>query len=180
MLQRYWALGLMVFCVSAFAADVTPAEPVVTTAAAAPLKIGVVDVRTAIQKSSQLNAINTQLAKGFKPRETKIVDAQAALKVDEDKLQKNGASMSDTDRGALRDKIITERANLQAMITSFQQDLDSAQNSAMQKLLVQIAGIVNDIAKAQKFDVILQGDNVPFVVDRLNITNEVLDQLNKK
>lgn len=183
MLQRYGIVrlmmaGLMVCGLSgsAWAVDVAPAEAVATTVA--PLKIGVIDVRTVIQKSPQLNAINSQLAKSFKPRETKIVDAQAVLKGDEDKLQKNGALMNDTDRGALRDKIITERANLQAMITSFQQDLDSAQNAAMQKLLVHIAGIVNDIAKTQKFDLILQGDNVPFVVDRLNITAEVLQQLN--
>lgn len=181
MLQRYWMVivGLMMCSWSAWAAESTPVEPVAAvTTMATPLKIGVIDVRTVIQKSPQLNAINSQLAKSFKPRETKIVDAQTVLKGDEDKLQKKGAVMNDADRGALRDKIITERANLQAMITSFQQDLDSAQNGAMQKLLVQIAGIVNDLAKTQKFDLILQGDNVPFVVDRLNITAEVLQQLN--
>lgn len=188
MWQRNGLIGLILCGMSwsAWAIDAAPVEPAVAappatttaTATAAALKIGVIDVRTVIQKSPQLNAINTQLATSFKPRETKIVDSQAALKVNEDALQKNGATMNDTDRSALRDKIITERANLQAMITSFQQDLDSAQNSAMQKLLVQIAGIVNDIAKVQKFDLILQGDNVPFVVDRLNITTEVLQQLN--
>lgn len=183
MWQRTGLVGLILCGLSwsAWAVDATPVEPLVATPSvttATALKIGVIDVRTVIQKSPQLNAINTQLAKSFKPRETKIVDAQAALKADEERLQKNGATMNDTDRGALRDKIITERANLQAMITSFQQDLDSAQNSAMQKLLVQIADLVNDIAKTQKFDLILQGDNVPFVVDRLNITTEVLQRLN--
>lgn len=176
MLLRYLAVGVMMISLPwmAVASD-QPAAPTATS-----LKIGVIDVRTAIQKSPQLSTINSDLTKVFKPREVKIVDAQATLKADEDKLQKRGPTMNDSDRSALRDKIITERANLQAMITAFQQDLDSAQNNAMQKLLSQIAMIVNDIAKQEKYDLILQGDNVPYVVDRLNITTEVLQQLSKK
>jgi outer membrane protein len=182
MLQRYLMLSLMMLVVpiSALAADPVAPIPTLLPTSNSTLKIGVIDVRTTIQKSPQLNAINNDLAKIFKPRELKIVDAQTSLKADEDKIQKDSATMNDTDRNVLRDKIITERANLQAMITSFQQDLDSAQNSAMQKLLSQIAMIVNDIAKQEKFDLILQGDNVPFVIDRLNITTQVLQQLSKK
>ena len=179
-LRRYMAVSLLALLPLA-ALAVEPAAEVPSVApAATPLKIGVIDVRTAIQKSPQLNMINTQLAKTFKPRELKIVNFQASLKVDEEKMQKDGAAMPEAERNALRDKIITERANLQAMITSFQQDLDSAQNSAMQKLLSEVAMVVNDIAKQEHFDLILQGDNVPFVVDRLNITTEVLQVLSKK
>lgn len=187
-LRRYLALSLCMLlpfsALTAAALEPTP-SPVAATAPdasipPAPLKIGVIDVRTTIQKSPQLNAINSQLAKAFKPRELKIVSFQTNLKADEDAMQKNGSVMSEADRNALRDKIITERANLQAMITSFQQDLDSAQNTAMQKLLGQVAAIVNDIAKTEHFDMILQGDNVPFVVDRLNITTQVLQALSKK
>ena len=173
MLQRYVGLFMVLWMpLVAMAVETSTLAPQNVS-----LKIGVIDVRTTIQKSPQLTTINTELAKTFKPREIKIVDAQAVLKAHEDKIQKDGATMADTDRNALRDKIITERANLQAMITSFQQDLDSAQNNAMQKLLSQIAMIVNDIAKQEKFDLILQGDNVPYVVDRLNITTQVLQQL---
>ena len=189
-LRRYLALGLLISLpFSAFAlesasgqlpANVMPDVIAAAVAAPAALKIGVIDVRTTIQKSPQLNAINTQLAKAFKPRELKIDSFQAGLKADEDEMQKNGSVMTESDRNTLRDKIITERANLQAMITSFQQDLDSAQNTAMQKLLGQVALIVNDIAKKDHFDMILQGDNVPFVVDRLNITTQVLQALAKK
>lgn len=178
MLRRYTVVVLLALCpLIAMAVDPVPVPVAVPNE---PLKIGVVDVRTTIQKSPQLNAINTELAKAFKPREMKIVDFQTGLKADEDKMQKEGSVMVEADRILLRDKIITERANLQAMITSFQQDLDSAQNSAMQKLLTQVATIVNDIAKQEHFDLILQGDNVPYVVDRLNVTTQVLQVLNKK
>lgn len=144
------------------------------------LRIAVVDVKAVVQKSAQLNEINTKLTNTFKPREKKIVDAQATLKAEEDKLQKDGPVMSEADRTQLQDKIIADRANLQGMITSFQQDLDNAQNSAMQKLLSQVATIVDQIAKRDHYDIVLQGDSVPYVVDRLNITNEVLQELNKK
>ncbi len=184
MLRRLLAVSVLVLSpllAMAVEPTITPMVTAVPTSAVpSALKIGVIDVRTTIQKSPQIAEINSQLTKVFKPREVKIVNFQTSLKVDEDKLQKDGGQMTDADRNALRDKIVTERANLQAMITSFQQDLDTAQSSAMQKLLSQIAMIVNDIAKQQHFDLVLQGDNVPYVVDRLNITNQVLQALSQQ
>jgi outer membrane protein len=144
------------------------------------LKIGVIDVRAVVQKSPQLQTINTQLTQRFKPREQAIIEAQAKYKSEEDKLNKDGPILSDTERSKLEHQVINDRANLQAMITAFQQDLDNEQNSAMQKLLSQIASIVNDIATSQHYDLILQGDSVPYVTDQLNITNTVLQKLSNK
>jgi outer membrane protein len=144
------------------------------------MKIGVVDVRQVLQKIPQMTEVNSQLEKQFKPRQDKIVEAQKSLKESEDKLNKEGAVMGDTQRSALQDKIIAERANTQAMISTFQQDLSNAQNRSMQKLLAQIAGVVNKIAKDDKYDLILQGENVPYVSDKLNVTERVIQEMKAK
>ena len=144
------------------------------------LKIGVVDVRAVVQKSSQLQMINKQLTQKFKPREQSIVQAQASYKAEEEKFNKEVSTLSEAQKTKIEHEIIANRANLQAMITAFQQDLDNEQNAAMQKLLSEIASIVNDIAKTENYDLILQGENVPYVTDKLNITDQVLKILNDK
>jgi outer membrane protein len=180
-MRKLLFLGLLSFIAPALA-DTAPAT---TNANTSPvvlktLKIGVVDVRTVVQKSPQLQAINTQLTQKFKPREKNIVDAQAKFKAEQEKYNKEAQNMKPEDRAKLEHQLITDRANLQAEITAFQQDLDNEQNAAMQQLLSQIASIVNDVAKTQGYDLILQGDNVPYVSDSLNLTNLVLQKLSAK
>ena len=174
-MRKLVLMSVFSLVVPAFAQQaVQPASP---TMMAKTLKVGVVDVRTVVQKSSQLQTINTQLTQKFKPREAAIIQAQAHYKAEEEKYNKDAQSLSDTNRTKLEHQLINDRANLQAMITAFQQDLDNEQNSAMQKLLSQIAGIVNGIAQNEHYDLILQGDNVAYVTDPLNITDEVLQKL---
>jgi len=156
---------------SAFAAN----APAMTT-----LKIGVIDVQTILQKSPQIAAINNQLTKQFKPRQDKIVAAQKDLQAEADKLQKNANVMNDADRNKLQDQIIADKANVQGMAISFRRDLQQAQSKAMQDFMNQLTGVVNDVAKKGGYDLILQRAGVPYSNPNLDMTQQVLQELNKK
>lgn len=175
-MRKLVLFALLSFVIPTFAQDATTANPT-SVVMAKSLKIGVVDVKTIVQKSPQLQSINTQLTQKFKPREAAIVQAQASFKAEEEKYNKSSGTMSDADRTKIEHQLITDRANLQAMITAFQQDLDNEQNSSMQKLLSQIASIVNGIGKKEHYDLILQGETVAYVTDPLDLTDEVLQKL---
>lgn len=150
-----------------------------TGSAYAELKVGVIDLQQIMQKSNQIATINSQLTKEFKPRQDKILALQKALQDETDQLTRNSATMTESDRNKLQDKIIADRANLQGMSLSFQRDVNAAQNQGMQKFMTQLNGVVNTVAKANNFDLILQRAGVPFVKTELDVTNKVLDQLNK-
>lgn len=183
-MRQFILIGLLCIALPSFAQTAaeastdTDADSATTTNKT--LKIGVVDVRAVVQKSPQLQAINLQLMNKFKPREQTIVSTQTSYKAEQDQFNKDAATLTEAQRTQSEHKLISDRANLQAMITAFQQDLDNEQNGAMQKLLSQIASIVNDIAQNEHYDLILQGDSVPYVTDKLNITNTVLQRLSKK
>jgi outer membrane protein len=163
---------------------ITAASLFASAAIAAPattnLKLGVIDVQQILQKSPQIAAINNQLTKEFKPRQDKIVAAQKDLQAEADKLNKNGSTMSDADRNKLQDQIIADKANVQGMAISFQRDLQQAQNKAMQDFMNQLTGVVNDVAKKNGYDLILQRAGVPYANNNLDITAQVLQELNKK
>lgn len=151
-----------------------------TCVAADDLKVAVVDLQQVMQKSNQITTINNQLTKEFQPRQDKIVGSQKALQAEIDQLSRNSATMTETDRNKLQDKIIADRSTVQGMMLAFQRDVNNAQNSAMQKFMAQLNTIVANIAKTNNYDLVLQRAGVPFVRNDLDITSQVVDGLNKK
>ncbi len=131
-----------------------------------PVKIGVIDLQQVMQKSKQIAAVNEQLTKEFQPRQQKIVELQKSLQ-------------TDTDRTKLQDQITSDRANVQGLMMSFQRDVNQAQNDALKKFMTQLNGVISNVAKAGNFDLILQRAGVPYVKTDLDVTSQVLDQLNK-
>jgi outer membrane protein len=150
-----------------------------SSAMAADLKIGVVDVRLVLQKSPQMAVSNSELQREFKPRETEVIDAQKTLQADAEKLNRNAASMSQDDRNKAQEKLLEERTKLQTLASSFQKDLANAQNQAMQKLLTKVGNIVSGIAKENKYDIVLQRDSVPYAKPDMDITNQVIQGMLK-
>lgn len=143
------------------------------------LRIGVINVQQIMQKSPMAIALNKQLKDQFQPKQTQLVNAQNNLQAEVDKLNKNGAVMSNADRSALQDKIIADRANLQGMSQSFQQDLNAAQGQAMQQFMIKLQAAVNAVAASGKYDLILQRSGTPYVSSALDVTDQVLAQLGK-
>ncbi len=150
------------------------------TCVSADIKLGVVDLQQVMQKSTQITTINNQLTKQFQPRQQKILAAQKSLQTEIEQLNRNSATMTETDRNKLQDQVIADRANVQGMMLAFQRDVNTAQNEAMKKFMAQLNTIVSNIAKAGNYDLVLQRAGIPFVKNELDITSQVVDGLNKK
>lgn len=148
--------------------------------ALADIKLGVLDLQQIMQKSNQIASLNKQLTNEFKPRQDKILALQKDLQAESDQLSRNSATMTESDRNKLQDKIIADRANLQGMMLSFQRDVNTAQNQAMQKFMTQLNAVVSTVANKNNFDVVLQRAGVPFVKNNLDITDQVLTEMNKR
>jgi outer membrane protein len=143
------------------------------------LKIGVIDMQQILQKSNQIKTINEQLTKQFKPRQDKIIAQQKQIQDETNKINKEGSVINANDRNKLQDKIIKERADLQGVAVAFQRDVSNAQNQAMQGFMTKLTAVVNNIAKAGNYDLIMQRAGVPYVKENLDVTKPVLDELNK-
>jgi len=142
-------------------------------------KVAVVDMQQVLQKASQIKTINDQLTKQFKPRQDKIITQQKTLQDETNKLEKEATVMSAADRGKLQDKIIKERADLQGVAVAFQRDVSAAQNQAMQGFMNKFTTVVSNVAKTNNYDLVIQRSGAPYVKENLDITKQVLDELNK-
>ena len=149
------------------------------TSAPAPsnITIGVINIDQILSQTPQAKSAAEQLKKTFQPRQQKIVATQKALQDDEAKLKRDGTVMSSSDMQALQSKISMENRDLQQMQDDYVQDIRTAQSQAMQKVLTQVGEVVQKIAKQGNYDVIIQKNAVPFNSARVDITPEVIKEM---
>jgi outer membrane protein len=142
-----------------------------------PMNIGVVDLREVFAKAPEVKVIKENLETRFKPRQQKLVEQQKAIKADMDKLQKDGSIMSNSDKKALQDNIVKQQQALEKNGSEYQQDLNSAQNQAMETFFGKVKNVIDKLAKKEKYTLVLQRENVPYMEEKLDITNKVIAAL---
>src|SRR3990167_8299665 len=85
------------------------------------LKIGVIDGEQILRVAPQVAEINKSLEKQFRPEHDKLVKDQQTVQAQIEKLNRDGATMTEKERSVLQDKIIAERTRLRSKEESFQQ-----------------------------------------------------------
>lgn len=161
------ATALLFVTSSVFAAEASP-------------KIGVIDLQKIMQKSSQVAAITGQLEKRFKPKQQTLLAARKALQEEEEKFHRNAAVMSEGDRANLQTKIIADRANLQNSEMSFQREVNTVQTQETQKFMQKLKSILTQVAKNGSYTLIMVKQGIPYVDDKLDMTDTVLAALEKR
>jgi outer membrane protein len=144
------------------------------------VKIGVVDVQRVIEQAPQVKKINEQLEKEFKKRQADLEKEQKKLQDEVTQLEKNQAVMSAADRGKKEEVLRRQQRNLRLNGEDFQQDANAQQNLQMQQFFEKLAETIEQVAKAEQIDLVLQRDGLPFVSEQLDITSQVVDALKKK
>lgn len=147
---------------------------------AADMKVAVVNVQQVLQQSPRVADQSKKLEGDFKSRQTKINDEQKTLQDELDKFKKDSTTMSQKDRDAMQKKIANDRSELVKKVVAYQQDLQKEQNKIMQGILGDLNGIVNTIAKAQGYTLVLDSQAVIFAADGNDITKDVAKQFNDK
>lgn len=117
-----------------------------------------------------------RLEKEFAGRDKKLVSGQKAVKQKEEKLAKDGAIMSESERVKLERETISARRELKREQDEFRDDLNFRRNEEFSKIQKDIVQAIQKIAKDQKFDLIL-GEGVIFASPKVDITDDVIKQL---
>ncbi len=150
-----------------------------TTAIAAEVKIGFVNAAQVLEDAPQADAARKHLEKEFSPRNKKFVAAQKQVRKLEEKLTRDGAIMSESERRKLEREIISKKRDLKRTQEEFQEDLNIRRNEAFDKLRRRVFEVINDIAKKEKYDLIVS-DGVLYRTDRIDITGKVVDKLKQE
>jgi len=148
----------------------------VSTASAEGVKVGYVNVAKIFEKSPQVEAAKKKINSEFKARESDLIAKQKRLKELEEKLKKDGASMSDSEKSRLRKDIISRRRKLNNDRGAFRDDLNLRKSEELNKIRKKILETVQEFARSEKYDLILT-DGVVYYSKKVDITDKILGKL---
>ncbi|MBI4695457.1 MAG: OmpH family outer membrane protein [Gammaproteobacteria bacterium] len=143
---------------------------------AADYKIGVINADLVLQSAPQFAAMKKKLEQEFASRDKALVEAQKELKGLEDRAQKDGSIMSESERTRTEKDIMKKRRDLKRQYDEFREDVNLRQNEETGKVNAEILKAVQQIAQEQKFDIVL-GPGVIFASKTVDMTDQVIQKL---
>jgi outer membrane protein len=143
---------------------------------AADLKIGVVDYGKLMEQSPQAKTVVEAIRTEFTPRQRDLQNEQQSLKAKEDKLQKDGATMTEDQRTRTEKELRDSYRDLSRKQQEVQDDFNARRNEEMSRLQRTLIEEVRVYAKAQNFDLVI-ADGVIYSTPTLDITPAILTAL---
>ena len=150
---------------------------VVTTAGAAEIKIGFVDVERIHRESAPAERASKQLEKEFAPRAQELQRRESQIKTLQSQTEKDAVTMSETERRAREQELSRLGVEYQRMQREYREDLNMRRNQEIAALLERANRVIKQIADTEKFDLILQ--DAVYRNPRLDITDKVLKALSE-
>ncbi|MDX1514964.1 MAG: OmpH family outer membrane protein [Gammaproteobacteria bacterium] len=156
-------LGLMI--------QVAPAE------ALAEFKVGFVNIPKVLDKAPQAEAARTRIEKEFAPKDRELLEQQKEVRTLEDKLVKNGAVMSTSERQRQEGEIRALKREIRRLQDEFREDLNLRRSQELSKLQRKVTEVIQELAKAENYDLIMT-DGVIYAGERVDITEKIIARLN--
>jgi len=150
---------------------------VVLPAVAAEPKIGVVDFQRLAIESPQGKAVMESMRAEFAPRERTLQAQGQAMKAKEEKLQKDGATMTEEQRARAEKELRDGARDFERSKGEFQDDMNARRNEELSRLQRTIVEEVRSYGKAQGYDLILAAEGVVYNASASDITPAVLSAL---
>jgi len=164
------SIPLLAFCVCGL---------VMSGPASAEIKMGVVNFQKLLEDAPQTKTAMQALENEFAPRRRELLTLQNDLKARDEKLQKEGAVMSEADRAKAEKTLRDQQREFSRKAGEFQDDASTRRNEEIGKVQRYLVTEIQAYANAQGFDLVL-GEGVFFAKGPLDITANVLAVLATK
>jgi len=140
-------------------------------------RIAFVSTERIFREAVPAKAAQTKLEAEFAKREKDIADMAARLKAQSDKLDKDAAVLSDSDRAKRQRDLGDLDKEFQRKQREFREDLNQRRNEELSVVLERTNKVIRQIAEAEKYDIVFQ--EAVYASKRIDITDKVLKELSK-
>jgi len=142
---------------------------------AAELKIGFLDAERINRESAPAILASKELEKEFAPRIQQLKEMERQLKDGRAAQEKDALTMSESERGRREQELARTAREFQRAQREYREDLNQRRNEKLADLFQRANRVIQQIAEAEKFDLILQ--DAVYRSPRLDITDKVLKAL---
>lgn len=143
------------------------------------VKIAIVDMERALFQSDGAQASFKQVEEQFGDDLVKIEALKKEIAGDQEKLQKDGAIMSDDEQRKLRNNIKEDQSEFQFYAGKLQQAETQWRQQFFRANLPRIQQILKQLIEEEKVDMVLNGQAVIHVKPDLDLTKKLLIKLNE-
>jgi outer membrane protein len=140
-------------------------------------KIGFVNTEKIIKESVPAQEAQKSLAAEFSKRETSLVEIAKDLKLKSDKLERDGSTLSNSDRTRLQTELTDADAKFQRERRNLEEEVQTRRNQLLSTILERANREVVRVAEADKIDIVFQ--DAVWVNPKIDITSKVLEALKK-
>jgi len=144
----------------------------------ADLKIGFVNIPAVLEKAPQAEKAKKRLEQEFSPKDKQLVSQQKEIQNLEEKLSRDAAVMSDSERSNIEKDLISRKRDAVRSQQEFREDFNARRNDELGKIQRRIVEAVRGIAKEQNFDLLLT-DGVIYASEQIDVTAQVQEKLAK-
>jgi outer membrane protein len=148
-------------------------------AAALDYKIGFVNTERLFREAAPAKRAQQQLEKEFSARDAEIQKLAKQVRDLQTMLDRDGPTMSETERRNKERDLSNGTRDLTRMQREFREDVNLRKNELLSSLQERANKVIQQIAEAEKFDLILQ-DPVVYASQRIDITDKVIKALADK
>lgn len=142
----------------------------------AEIKIGVVSIPSLVANSPQFVAATKRLKKEVALKERQLLAQQKAIKKLEEKLARDGLTMTDTEKRKIERDIISKSRDGQRAQQEFKEDITIRRNEDLEKMRNRIKEAVKSLAIEGNYDLILT-EGVFHASKAVDVTDKVQAKL---
>ena len=141
-----------------------------------PTRIGFVNAERLFSEAEASKAAQNKLRQEFSGRERQLVTQANALQKAIEQFERDAAKMSEEQRTAKQQQLMTQDADFQRKRQEFQEDLNNRRNDELQRFIQKANRVIEQTARQEQYDVIIQ--EAVYINSRIDITDKVLRALN--
>jgi len=142
------------------------------------VKVGFISIDRILREAAPAKKALQKLEKEFAPRDAEIQKLTKQGKDLQTVLEKESVTLSEADRRNKEADLGRINRDLQRLQREFREDLNARRNEELSQVIERANKVVQQIAEAEKFDLILQ--EAVFRSTRIDITERVLKALTDK
>jgi outer membrane protein len=140
-------------------------------------KIGFVSTERIFREAGPAKTAQVKIEQEFSKREKELQDMAARIKGMSEKLDKDAAVLSESDRMRRQRELTDLDKEFQRKQREFREDLNQRRNEELATVLERTNKVIKQIAETEKYDIVFQ--EAVYVSSRIDITDKVLKALNK-
>ena len=152
----------------------------VAGAAAAELKIAVLDTQRALVESEEAKQLLEQAARELQAEEQAVQELGESILAIQERLQTDGEVMSPSEQRKLTKEIEDKQIDYQFQVNKLQKEVADRRQELLQQMVPKIDTVLKDLIELEGYDLIMERSQLRYVNSKHDITRKVTEKLNEK